>query len=150
MVQTHQEDITVVVRRDATGLMTRSGTTQGGFRLFYRGRPFDPQLVPRVSTELAQMAALQQPGIARLFSATVDKDGTARLQIENVTGIYLAEYLSSWGNEVLARRLWGSLLDALKPLHELRIPYGTLRPDRIWVKSDGTIVLPEPGVGILC
>ncbi len=152
MVQSHKEDITVLVRRDATGLMTRSGTRQAGFRLFYRGRPFDPRLVERVSADFVQMASLQQPGIARLFVATVESDGTTRLHLENVSGISLADYLLSWGtpDETLTRRLWGSLLHALKPLHELGIPYGTLRPDRIWVKTDGSIVLPEPGVGYLC
>ena len=101
----------------------------------------------RFATEQRTLAALNHPGIARLFDAGVLEDGTPWIVMEYVDGQTITDYcrprtLST--DDTL--RLFRAVCDAVQYAHRHLIVHRDLKPSNILVTAEGAVKLLDFGI----
>ena len=101
----------------------------------------------RFFTEQRTLAALNHPGVARLFDAGVLGDGTPWIVMEYVDGLPITDYCQQHHAPVAERlRLFRAVCDAVNYAHRHLIVHRDLKPSNILVAADGTVKLLDFGI----
>lgn len=135
---------------------------EGGMGVVYRarderlGRPValktlaasrvgDEQARVRLLREARAAAALDHPGIAKVYDVGATDDGGAYLVMELVRGTSLREAMSRLSRE-RALRLLEELAAALDHAHANGVIHRDVKPDNVMVRDDGRAVLLDFGL----
>jgi serine/threonine-protein kinase len=106
-----------------------------------------PSRSRRFSAEQRMLAALNHPGIARLFDAGVLGDGTPWIVMEYVDGVPITDYCQTHGVPLAERlRLFRATCDAVQYAHRHLIVHRDLKPSNILVAADGVVKLVDFGI----
>ncbi len=109
-----------------------------------------PSLVARLRREIETLAALEHPGIARLYAAGEARIGGVPLPwlaMEYVRGVDLLEYVRSTHANLAARlRLLASIARAVQFAHERGVIHRDLKPGNILVDGEGRPKVLDFGV----
>ena len=101
----------------------------------------------RFGAEQRTLAALNHPGIARLFDAGVLEDGTPWIVMEYVDGRPITDYCRSRNLPVAeSLRLVRGVCEAVHYAHRHLIVHRDLKPSNILVTADGTVKLLDFGI----
>ena len=101
----------------------------------------------RFSAEQRTLAALNHPGIARLFDAGVLGDGTPWIVMEYVDGVPITDYCQTHHLPLAERvRLFRAVCDAVNYAHRHLIIHRDLKPSNILVAADGSVKLLDFGI----
>ncbi|HVG69723.1 MAG TPA: serine/threonine-protein kinase [Vicinamibacterales bacterium] len=101
----------------------------------------------RFSAEQRTLAALNHPGIARLFDAGVLGDGTPWIVMEYVDGVPITDYCQTHQLPLAERlRLFRAVCDAVNYAHRHLIIHRDLKPSNILVAADGSVKLLDFGI----
>jgi serine/threonine-protein kinase len=101
----------------------------------------------RFATEQRTLAALNHPGIARLFDAGVLEDGTPWIVMEYVDGQPITDYCRTRTLAVAEiLRLFRAICDAVHYAHRHLIVHRDLKPSNILVAPDGSVKLLDFGI----
>jgi len=104
-------------------------------------------IVRRFRTETQILAALEHPGIARLYDGGTTEQGLPYFVMEYVDGENLLAYCESLGATVADRvRLFGRVCDAVQYAHQNLIVHRDLKPSNILVAQDGEPKLLDFGI----
>ena len=104
-------------------------------------------IVRRFRTETQILAALEHPGIARLYDGGTTEQGLPYFVMEYVDGENLLAYCESRGATVADRvRLFGRVCDAVQYAHQNLIVHRDLKPSNILVAQDGEPKLLDFGI----
>ncbi len=143
----------------------------GGTGAVYRARVVDPaangDFPPTVAVKIlhphlvsnachrdvflkeARIARLvPHPGAVRVFDASVSSDGTAYLVLELLEGRSLQDGLVGWGDLLLDEvvRVVRGVLEVLAVAHVRGVVHCDVKPENVFVMSDGTVKLLDFGV----
>ena len=101
----------------------------------------------RFSAEQRTLAALNHPGIARLFDAGVLGDGTPWIVMEYVDGVPITDYCQTHQTALAERlRLFRAVCEAVDYAHRHLIIHRDLKPSNILVAADGSVKLLDFGI----
>ena len=101
----------------------------------------------RFAAEQRTLAALNHPGIARLFDAGVLNDGTPWIVMEYVDGVPITDYCKATQIPRDGRlKLFRAVCDAVQYAHRHLIIHRDLKPSNILVTADGTVKLLDFGI----
>ena len=101
----------------------------------------------RFAAEQRTLAALNHPGIARLFDAGVLNDGTPWIVMEYVDGVPITDYCQTHHAPLDERlRLFRAVCDAVQFAHRHLVIHRDLKPSNILVTADGTVKLLDFGI----
>ncbi|OYU44386.1 MAG: hypothetical protein CFE44_13210 [Burkholderiales bacterium PBB4] len=107
-------------------------------------------LLARFQRERNILAALDHPGIAKLFDAGVTASGQPYMAMQYVSGVSLTQYCNQHRLDVPARlKLFIELLDAVQHAHSALVIHRDLKPGNILVTDAGRVVLLDFGVAKL-
>ena len=128
---------------------------EGGFaqraavKLVKRGMDTD-DVLRRFERERAALAALEHPGIARLYDGGSTEDGRPYLVMEYVEGLTLAEHVERHTRSLNERlELVARVCDAVDHAHERGLLHRDLKPQNVLVSADGTPKLLDFGIAKL-
>jgi tetratricopeptide (TPR) repeat protein len=114
-----------------------------------RGFP-TAQARERLARERALLAELNHPNIARLLDAGETRDHVPYIAMEYVEGISLQAFCAAHALNIAARlRLFVQLCRAVQHAHQRLIVHRDIKPGNILVRTDGTPVLLDFGIGKL-
>ena len=101
----------------------------------------------RFAAEQRTLAALNHPGIARLFDAGVLGDGTPWIVMEFVDGVPITDYCQTHQLPLADRlRLFRAVCEAVNYAHRHLIIHRDLKPSNILVAADGSVKLLDFGI----
>src|SRR5688572_14140386 len=101
----------------------------------------------RFAAEQRTLAALNHPGIARLFDAGVLNDGTPWIVMEYVDGTPITDYCQTHNASLQERlRLFRAVCDAVQFAHRHLVIHRDLKPSNILVTADGAAKLLDFGI----
>jgi len=111
----------------------------------------DSQLLRRrFSTETQILAALEHPGIARLYDGGTTDEGLPYFVMEYVAGANIIEYCDHHSLSIADRlRLFRRVCDAVQYAHQSFIVHRDLKPSNILVTADGEPKLLDFGIAKL-
>ena len=113
-----------------------------------RGRPIE--MTARFALECNLLAALEYPGIARLYDAGVDVGGWPYIAMEYVQGEPLVAWCNARGLDAVARiQVFLQVLDAVAYAHGHQVIHRDLKPSNILVTEQGQVRLLDFGVARL-
>lgn len=113
-----------------------------------RGRPIE--MTARFALECNILAALEYPGIARLYDAGVDIGGVPYIAMEYVQGEPLVAWCNARGLDAVARiQVFLQVLDAVAYAHGHQVIHRDLKPSNILVTEQGQVRLLDFGVARL-
>jgi serine/threonine protein kinase len=113
-----------------------------------RNRPVE--MTARFALECNILAALECPGIARLYDAGVDAHGVPYLAMEYVQGEPLVAWCDARGLDAAARiRLFLQVLDVVGHAHVRQVLHRDLKPSNILVTGQGEVRLLDFGTARL-
>ena len=125
---------------------------EGGFaqraavKLVKRGMDTD-DVLRRFERERAALAALEHPGIARLYDGGSTGDGRPYLVMEYVEGLTLGEHVERHKRSLNERlELVARVCDAVDHAHERGLLHRDLKPQNVLVTADGTPKLLDFGI----
>ncbi len=108
------------------------------------------EIVSRFRRERQILAALDHPGIARLFDGGTTEDGLSYFVMEYVQGQPLGQYCDSNGLSIRERLLlFRSICSAVQYAHQNLVIHRDLKPANILVAADGTPKLLDFGIAKL-
>lgn len=114
-----------------------------------RGFP-TAQARERLARERSLLVELNHPNIARLVDAGETADHVPYLAMEYIEGTALTVFCAEQGLDLRARlRLFVHLCHAVQHAHQRLIVHRDIKPGNILVRSDGTPVLLDFGIGKL-
>ena len=120
--------------------------TQAAIKIL-RDAWLSPSRRRRFATEQRTLAALNHPGIARLFDAGVLTDGTPWIVMEYVDGVPITDYCQTRHASLEERlRLFRAVCDAVQFAHRHLVIHRDLKPSNILVTADGTVKLLDFGI----
>ena len=101
----------------------------------------------RFKTEQRTLAALNHPGIARLYDADALPDGTPYIVMEYVEGTSLTQYCRERGASLEERlRLFRGVCEAVRHAHANLVVHRDLKPSNILVTASGVVKLLDFGI----
>ena len=108
------------------------------------------EIVSRFRRERQILAALDHPGIAKLFDGGTTEDGLSYFVMEYIQGRPLGEYCDSHGLSIRERLLlFRSICSAVQYAHQNLVIHRDLKPANILVTADGTPKLLDFGIAKL-
>lgn len=108
------------------------------------------KIVQRFKMEREILANLPHPNIARLHDGGVLKDGTPYLIMEYIDGIPIDRYCNEQKLTVNQRlELFKKICSAVQYAHSKLVVHRDLKPDNIYVNSDGVVKILDFGVAKL-
>ncbi|HEV7667639.1 MAG TPA: protein kinase [Thermoanaerobaculia bacterium] len=114
------------------------------------GRWVDASLLRRFRAEQRILAALEHPGIARLYDAGITPSGRPYLAMELVRGVTLVEHCARIDASPRDRiALFCSVLEAVEHAHASSIVHRDLKPGNILVSERGEAKLLDFGIARL-
>ena len=120
--------------------------TQAAIKIL-RDAWLSPSRRRRFAAEQRTLAALNHPGIARLFDAGVLNDGTPWIVMEYVDGVPITDYCQAQQTPRDGRlRLFRAVCDAVHYAHRHLVIHRDLKPSNILVTADGTVKLLDFGI----
>ncbi len=113
-----------------------------------RNRPVE--MTARFALECNILAALECPGIARLYDAGVDANGVPYIAMEYVQGEPLVAWCDARGLDEAARlRVFLHVLEVVAYAHERQVMHRDLKPSNILVTGQGEVRLLDFGTARL-
>lgn len=108
----------------------------------------DPDFKKRLEREIKMCLPLDHPNLLKLYGYGVASDGRVYTVSELLEGQTLKELLASGEHDPpqLASRVLEEVGDALSYLHERTLVHRDVKPDNIFVCSDGTLKLMDMGL----
>jgi len=127
------------------------GTFEGEVALkISRLPPVHAGMAARFAQECSVLAALESPGIARLYDAGVDASGVPYFAMEHVHGAPLTSWCDQRGLGLTERvRIFLQVLEAVGHAHVRNVIHRDLKPSNILVTGDGEVRLLDFGVAQL-
>ena len=120
--------------------------TQAAIKIL-RDAWLSPSRRRRFAAEQRTLAALNHPGIARLFDAGVLNDGTPWIVMEYVDGTPITDYCQTHNAPLQKRlRLFRAVCDAVQFAHRHLVIHRDLKPSNILVTADGAVKLLDFGI----
>ena len=108
------------------------------------------EMTARFALECNILAALECPGIARLYDAGVDADGVPYIAMEYVEGEPLVAWCDARGlDEAVRIQLYRQVLDVVAHAHERQVIHRDLKPSNILVTGQGEVRLLDFGTARL-
>jgi len=108
------------------------------------------EMTARFALECNILAALECPGIARLYDAGVDAAGVPYLAMEYVPGEPLVAWCNARGLDEAARiRVFLQVLNVVSYAHERQVIHRDLKPSNILVNEQGEVRLLDFGTARL-
>ncbi|MBK9964497.1 MAG: serine/threonine protein kinase [Holophagales bacterium] len=108
------------------------------------------EIVSRFRRERQILAALDHPGIARLFDGGTTEDGLSYFVMEYIQGQSLGLYCDSHGLSIRERLLlFRSICSAVQYAHQNLVIHRDLKPANILVTADGSPKLLDFGIAKL-
>ena len=108
------------------------------------------EIVNRFRRERQILAALDHPGIAKLFDGGTTEDGLSYFVMEYIQGRPLGEYCDSHGLSIRERLLiFRSICSAVQYAHQNLVIHRDLKPANIMVTADGAPKLLDFGIAKL-
>lgn len=109
-----------------------------------------PLAAARLAAERQILAALQLPGVARLYDGGTTAQGQPYLVMEYVQGISLEQWSADLGNGLGARlRMFLAVCRIVQSAHAQLVLHCDLKPGNVHVRQDGSPVLLDFGVARL-
>jgi len=104
----------------------------------------------RFARERNILAALDHPGIAKMFDAGVAEDGQPYMAMQYVSGLAITTHCDQRRLDVAARlHLFIELLDAVQYAHSNLIVHRDIKPGNILVTTEGRVMLLDFGIAKL-
>jgi serine/threonine protein kinase/Tol biopolymer transport system component len=123
---------------------------QVALKLIRRGLHLDARIVRRFREERQILAALNHPGIARLYDGGLTEDNLPYFAMEFVEGLPVDRYCDSHGLGVDQRlELFARVCDAVAHAHERHIVHRDIKPSNILVTEGGDPRLLDFGIAKL-
>jgi len=120
--------------------------TQAAIKIL-RDAWLSPSRRRRFAAEQRTLAALNHPGIARLFDAGVLNDGTPWIVMEYVDGTPITDYCQTHNAPLQERlRLFRAVCDAVQFAHRHLVIHRDLKPSNILVGAFGETVVVDWGL----
>ncbi|MBK9089507.1 MAG: serine/threonine protein kinase [Holophagales bacterium] len=108
------------------------------------------EIVSRFRRERQILAALDHPGIAKLFDGGTTEDGLSYFVMEYIQGRPLGDYCDSHGLSIRERLLiFRSICSAVQYAHQNLVIHRDLKPANILVTADGAPKLLDFGIAKL-
>jgi TolB-like protein/tRNA A-37 threonylcarbamoyl transferase component Bud32/Flp pilus assembly protein TadD len=108
------------------------------------------EMTARFALECNILAALECPGIARLYDAGVDAGGVPYIAMEYVQGEPLVAWCDARGLDEAARiRVFLQVLDVVAYAHQRQVMHRDLKPSNILVTGQGEVRLLDFGTARL-
>ncbi len=108
------------------------------------------EIVSRFRRERQILAALDHPGIAKLFDGGTTEDGLSYFVMEYIQGRPLGEYCDSHGLSIRERLLvFRSICSAVQYAHQNLVIHRDIKPANILVTADGSPRLLDFGIAKL-
>ena len=108
------------------------------------------EMAERFARECRILAALEYPGIARLYDAGIDVSGAPYIAMEYVQGQPLTAWCESRGLDAAGRiAVFLQVLDAVSFAHARHVIHRDLKPSNILVNDQGEVRLLDFGVARL-
>ena len=108
------------------------------------------EMTARFALECNILAALECPGIARLYDAGVDASGVPYIAMEYVQGEPLVAWCDARGlDEAMRIQLYLQVLDVVAHAHERQVIHRDLKPSNILVTGQGEVRLLDFGTARL-
>ena len=108
------------------------------------------EMTARFALECNILAALECPGIARLYDAGVDANGVPYIAMEYVQGEPLVAWCDARGlDEAMRIQLFLQVLDVVAHAHERQVMHRDLKPSNILVTGQGEVRLLDFGTSRL-
>jgi serine/threonine-protein kinase len=127
--------------------------TEGGFRQRVALKILRPEVggsLERFNAERQILAALDHPGIARLYDGGLSADGRPYMAMEFVDGQDLIAYCATRGATLEERlALFLQVCDAVAYAHSHLIVHRDLKPANIFVTTEGQVKLLDFGIAKL-
>lgn len=109
--------------------------------------PVPQEVAERFARERRILAALECPGIARLYDAGVDDQGVPYFAMEYVQGETLIAWCDARDLDVAERvRVFVQVLEAVSRAHAQQVVHGDLKPSNVLVTAQGEVRLLDFGV----
>jgi len=104
----------------------------------------------RFARERNILAALDHPGIAKMFDAGVAEDGQPYMAMQYVSGVAITTHCDQRRLDVPARlQLFIELLDVIQYAHSSLIVHRDLKPGNVLVTTEGRVMLLDFGIAKL-
>jgi serine/threonine-protein kinase len=104
----------------------------------------------RFARERNILAALDHPGIAKMFDAGIAEDGQPYMAMQYVSGVAITSHCDQQQLDVPTRlRLFIELLDAVQYAHSNLIVHRDIKPGNILVTTEGRVMLLDFGIAKL-
>lgn len=101
----------------------------------------------RMVREARALAAIEHPGVVRMYDVGTTDDGGVFVVMEVVAGVTLRDRLERGPLEVAeAARLLEGTAEALATVHAAGLVHRDLKPDNLMIRPDGTPVLIDFGL----
>ncbi len=132
---------------------THRNGMRGAVKILHRHRSLDPDIAARFRREGYIANKVAHPNAVSVLDDDVDDDGSVFLVMELLEGSTLRERLDARGGQLPPDEVLlavDQLLDVLAVAHDAAIIHRDVKPENVFITTDGTIKILDFGIARLC
>lgn len=132
---------------------THRNGMRGAVKILHRHRSLDTDIAARFRREGYIANKVAHPNAVSVLDDDVDDDGSVFLVMELLEGSTLRERLDARGGQLPADEVLlavDQLLDVLAVAHDAAIIHRDVKPENVFITTDGTIKILDFGIARLC
>ncbi|HEX3344970.1 MAG TPA: serine/threonine-protein kinase, partial [Polyangiaceae bacterium] len=132
---------------------THRNGMRGAVKILHRHRSLDADIAARFRREGYIANKVAHPNAVSVLDDDVDDDGSVFLVMELLEGATLRDRLETRGGQLPADEVllaMHQLLDVLAVAHDAGIIHRDVKPENVFVTTDGTVKILDFGIARLC